>query len=102
MPYKCKHENCTSRFKTKKQNLIHHNNLERECKSDRENIILLIHSFKKTILNFISKNKISGNTLKENELFTNLKSFYDKTEETIVDPDFFFCTLGENFLFLPK
>ena len=76
--------------------------MDPECKNDREAKIKLILSFKKTLLNFISKKNISNEKLKLDESYNDLKKIYEEVEEKVIDPDFYFCNLGENFNFLPK
>lgn len=102
LPIKCKHYPCSNRFKTKKQNLIHHNYLEPECKNDRELSIKLILQFKKTLIKLINKNSITNDNLKFDQNYGELKNFYESVEEKVIDPDYFFCNLGDDLNYLPK
>lgn len=97
LPYKCYHSSCHTRFKTKKQRLIHHNFLNQECKSDRENLIQLLINFKKSTLNFVNNRKISQERLKKDFDLDKLQNIYEDVEKEAIDPDYFFYNLGENF-----
>lgn len=81
---------------------MHHNYLNQECKNDRESLIKLILSFKKATFNIINENKVNRESLKNNSDYKQLKTNYEKVEDIVFDPDYFFCNVGENFNLLSK
>ncbi len=89
------HGSCISRFKTKKQRLIHHNYLELECRNDRELLIKLISNFQTTLKNFSSKNDISKDQLNQEENYIALKKFNEKVQKILINPDLYLCTIQE-------
>ena len=83
----CSHGGLCHEFKTKKQKIMHHNKLEKECRLEKNYIIRLINNYQKAI-----------NILKINEKIMSLEEFDEykellqqktKTEEMISDKDLF-------------
>lgn len=89
------------RFKTKKQKLIHHNNLEPECQIERSNLVKLIGYFKRCLFNLYTNYGLNETELKNDSDYINLKLKYLETEKKLIDSDFFFYTLGDKFSDLP-
>ena len=83
----CSHGGLCHEFKTKKQKIMHHNKLEKECRSEKNYIIRLINTYEKAI-NFF-KNEKSGLSLNEYDEFKELEKQKDKTEKIINDKDLF-------------
>lgn len=50
----------------------------------------------------MNKFNIDRQNLENDPEFQNLKSSYEDVEKKLLDPDFFFMTLGDNFNELPK
>ncbi len=82
--------------------MIHHHNLETECKNEKYSLIKLLALFKSYLFNLLKKCEISKEILDHDEDFKKLKCFYQDIEKKMIDPDFFFMTLGENFDDMPK
>jgi len=97
LPFSCEHVGCNMKFKTKKQKLIHHQSTEPECKNEKHNMIKLMKDFKVALFNMIKDYKIEQDELNKNEEFMNLKSNYEEIEKKLLDPDFFFLTMGNSF-----
>jgi len=97
LPFSCDHIGCNLKFKTKKQKLIHHHNLEPECKNEKHSIIKVLNNFKKCLHSVVNNFNIDKQKLATLSEYVELKSSYDKLENTLADPDYFFITVGENF-----
>jgi hypothetical protein len=82
--------------------LIHHHNLEPECKEEKNAIIRTLSHFKKFTLTYLNKMNISFEKLEKEKEFVDLKNNYDELEKKLLDPDYFFLTLGENFEDIPN
>jgi len=102
LPFSCDHIGCNLKFKTKKQKLIHHHNLEPDCKNEKHFIIKTLALFKKFVFTLVSKGKVNKDALEKDTDYLDLKSNYEELEKKLIDPDFFFLTLGENFEDVPK
>jgi hypothetical protein len=95
--FECDHRECSLKFKTKKQKLLHHNKLEPECKLQKMALTKLIAHFKKIYL------KLSeGRNIKHSEQFLKLKRNYDMVEKNASDLDYFFSIMGDNYDDNPK
>lgn len=90
------------RFKTKKQKLMHHNNMEPECKNERCNLVRLIGYFKKCLFNLYTEHNLTENDLLNDKDYVTLKEKYMETELKLLDTDFFYYTLGEKFSDMPN
>ncbi len=85
------------KFKTKKQKLIHHHNLEPECKNERIAIIKLMGQYKKILNNIINDYSLPIDKIEKRSDYINLKQDYEELEKKLIDPDIFFVTLGDSF-----
>ena len=83
----CSHGGVCHEFKSKKQKIMHHNKLEKECRLEKNYIIRLISNFENT-LNKI-KNEIKDINLEEYEEYQELKKQKEKTEKIASDKDLF-------------
>ena len=104
-PYEfdCEHGGCDLKFKTIKQKYMHHNKLEPECKTDKNEIIKMIGLYKKKIFKMLSgKVDKLKSVLKTDVDFINLKTLYEKCESITMDSDFFKSAVGEEFDTLPS
>jgi uncharacterized Zn-finger protein len=97
LPFTCDHIGCNLKFKTKKQKLIHHHNLETECKEEKHSIIKVLANFKKCFFSIINNYNIDKKKIREGQDYLDLKMSYEELEKKLIDPDFFFITLGQNF-----
>jgi hypothetical protein len=95
--YECDHHDCSMKFKTKKQKLLHHNKLEPECKLQKMALTKVIAHFKKIYL-LLSE----GKSIKHTEQFLKLKRNYDMAERNTSDSDYFLNIMGESFENPPK
>ena len=98
-PFSCDHIGCNLKFKTKKQKLIHHHNLEPECKEEKQAIIKTLALFKRYTLSFV---KNDPEKFKNDKDYLELKASYEELERKLLDPDFFFLSLGDNFEDIPN
>ena len=83
----CSHGGVCHEFKTKKQKIMHHNKLEKECRSEKNYIIRLINTYEKAINIF--KNENNGLSLNEYDEYKELEKQKSKTEKIINDKDLF-------------
>jgi hypothetical protein len=77
----CKHKGCNHISKTSKQNLIHHEKLEPECKREKNNLFNLLNNFVftvKEIMELKGEFKEDLEKLKQEEEF---KDEVDKVEK---------------------
>lgn len=85
------------RFKTKKQKLIHHNNLEFECRNERNSMIKSLANFKKLLDSVIKEENLDKKEIENMQEFIDLKKSYEQAEDKLLDPDFFHLMMGEKF-----
>jgi len=83
----CSHGGVCHEFKSKKQKIMHHNKLEKECRLEKNYIIRLISNYENT-LNKI-KNEIKNINLEEYQEYQELKKQKEKTEKIASDKDLF-------------
>ena len=77
-PYNCS--------KSKKQKIMHHNKLEKECRLEKNNILRLISKYEKTINELKNENGIN---LEEYNEYNELLQQKEQTEKIIADKDLF-------------
>jgi hypothetical protein len=102
LPYSCEHPGCNFRFKTKKQRLIHHDNLETECKNERHTLIKKISHYKRLLNDIIKEKKMDQSDLDNHSDYVNLKQSYKELQEKLLDPEFFYHMMGKNFEDTPE
>ena len=85
-PYSCEHMGCNAKFRTQKEKLNHHNQMEPDCLIERQELLKLIQRYKILLKHIIKENDINPS---ENEVILNLKSIYEETQGKIIDIDFF-------------
>ena len=73
----CKHKGCNHISKTAKQNLVHHDKLELECKSEKNNLFNLLNDFIYSIQDIL---ELKGES---NENFDELKKKGEFEEEIV-------------------
>jgi len=126
--FKCGHEKCENIFKTKKQKIIHHNVLERECQNDRNKLITLLKVFKINLRKLIINNSINTNNQKSlndictsdnnkpnnntennnnnnnfiNKEYMKLREFYSKITPQLFDLNHFQYVMGYSFDDIPN
>lgn len=94
----CSHEQCKMSFKTLRQKIMHHNNLETECKTERINLIELIAQFKKSLKNLKMQKCLIDKDIDKFKDYINLKNQYEHVSQNLFDSDAFYFGLGEDFL----
>ena len=82
----CTHGGFCHEFKTKKQKVMHHNKLEKECRAEKNYIIRLVNKFENSIRDLQKNECIS---LDEIEEYKNVQLQRKKTEKVISDKDLF-------------
>ena len=83
----CSHGGLCHEFKTKKQKVMHHNKLEKECRLEKYNLVKLINGFEISIKNLQKENE--GICLDEYDEFKKLMIQKQKTEKLISDKELF-------------
>ena len=76
---------------------MHHYKMEPECQNEKHTMIELISVFKKFMARLIEHQNISKEELEKDENYQNLKKSYLVLEESLIDSDYFYYTLGDNF-----
>ena len=83
----CSHGGLCHEFKTKKQKIMHHNKLEKECRLEKNYIIRLINNYQKAI--DVLKKEQDINSLDEYDEYKDLLEQKSKTEKITTDKDLF-------------
>ena len=83
----CFHGGLCHEFKTKKQKIMHHNKLEKECRLEKNYIIRLINNYQRTI-NMIT-NDGKGINLEEYDEYNELLKQKNKAEKIAKDKELF-------------
>ena len=83
----CSHGGFCHEFKTKKQKVMHHNKLEKECRAEKNYLIRLINKFETSLKDLKKSDK--SISLDEMEEFQNVQIQRKKTEKVISDKDLF-------------
>ena len=83
----CSHGGLCHEFKTKKQKIMHHNKLEKECRLEKNYIIRLINNYQKAI-NILRTNE-NVISLEEYDEYKELLEQKIKTEQMTTDKDLF-------------
>ena len=93
-PFSCEHMNCNAKFRTEKEKLEHHCQMEPICLKERKELIKLVKRYK-LLLNRIVKDKnIDPN---KNEAIKDLKKEYEEIQNKLIDMKLFVKHLGSNF-----
>lgn len=93
----CTHRGYCHEFKTKKQKIMHHNKLEKECRNEKNFLLRLISSYDGVIKKILENEKKLDDLLGDYEEFTELQKQKEKTEKVISDKDLFDSTFsGKN------
>ena len=90
----CKHKGCNHISKTAKQNLVHHDKLELECKSEKNNLFNLLNDFISSIQDILElkgESKENFDELKEKgefeEEIVNVEKQAKRLIESAIDKD---------------
>ena len=83
----CSHGSLCHEFKTKKQKIMHHNKLEKECRLEKNYIIRLINNYQKAI--DVLKKEQDIISLDEYDEYKDLLEQKNKTEKITTDKDLF-------------
>lgn len=101
-PFSCDHLGCNLKFKTKKQKMLHHHNLEPDCKLEKNSIMKTMSFYKKFVHSLIESCEIKKEQFENSNVYLELKKSYEDLEKILFDTDYFYMTLGEKFEELPK
>ena len=93
-PYSCEHMGCNAKFKTPKEKLEHHDQMEPDCLIERRELIKLLQKYKLLLKHIIKEKNINS---EKNEVIQNLKSVYDEIQKKLIDHDLFVHYLGNDF-----
>ena len=93
-PYSCEHMGCNAKFKTPKEKLEHHDQMEPDCLIERKELIKLLQKYKLLLKHIIKEKNINS---EKNEVIQNLKSVYDEIQKKLIDHDLFVHYLGNDF-----
>ena len=93
-PYSCEHMGCNAKFKTPKEKLEHHDQMEPDCLIERKELIKLLQKYKLLLKHIIKEKNINSD---KNEVIQNLKSVYDEIQKKLIDHDLFVHYLGNDF-----
>lgn len=74
---------------------MHHNKLEQECKSDKNNVIKLLKKFKNTFSKICEKKNIKPDSKK----LIALKDCFNETIKTkVMDQEYFLSVVGDDIV----
>ena len=93
-PYSCEHMGCNAKFRTQKEKLDHHNEMEPDCLVERQELVKLIQRYKLLLKFIVKENKIDPSN---NEIIKKLKGVYNEIQGKLIDVDFFKYYLGDDF-----
>ena len=93
-PYSCEHMNCNAKFRTEKEKLEHHCNMEPICLKERKELIKLVTKYKKLLSRIIKNKNINPN---KNEKLISLKKDYEEIQSKLIDKKLFVKYLGVGF-----
>jgi hypothetical protein len=100
----CAHYNCENYFKTKKQKIMHHNKMTKECRLKKNLLIKQILRSKKVLLDVL-KNKQGPHPhhdiFESDKDLIELKSTYDDTLKYMLDVEYFETIVGKSLEDLP-
>jgi len=93
-PFSCEHLGCNKKFKNKKLKMMHHNQMEPNCNTEKINLIKLIKKYKEFLNYLISLKKID---VSENlECYRSLNNAYTDAKNKLIDTEILFCLVGKN------
>ncbi len=93
-PFSCEHLGCNMKFKTKKLKMIHHNQMEPDCNTEKLALMKLIKKFKE-FLNYLIK--VKNIAVSENsECYRSLKKAYSDAENKLIDTEILYSLAGKN------
>ena len=93
-PYSCEHMNCNVKFRTEKEKLEHHCNMEPDCLKERKELIKLVRKYKLLLIRIVKDKNIDIN---KNETIIKLKKVYEEIQGKLIDINLFIKYLGEGF-----
>ena len=93
-PYSCEHMGCNAKFKTPKEKLNHHDQMEPDCLVERKELIKLLQKYKLLLKHIIKEKNINSN---DNEIVKNLKCVYEEIQKKLIDNELFTHYLGNDF-----
>jgi hypothetical protein len=93
-PYSCEHMGCNAKFKTQKEKLDHHDEMEPDCLVERQELIKLLQQYKLLLKHIVKEKNIDT---QKNEVIKNLKAVYDDVQNKLIDTNLFKHYLGNDF-----
>ena len=93
-PYSCEHMGCNAKFKTQKEKLDHHDEMEPDCLVERQELIKLLQQYKLLLKHIVKEKNIDP---QKNEVIKNLKAVYDDVQNKLIDINLFKHYLGNDF-----
>ena len=93
-PYSCEHMGCNAKFKTPKEKLDHHDQMEPDCLVERKELIKLLQKYKLLLKHIMKEKNINSN---DNEIVKNLKCVYEEIQKKLIDNELFTHYLGNDF-----
>ena len=93
-PYSCEHMGCNAKFKTPKEKLNHHDQMEPDCLVERKELIKLLQKYKLLLKHIMKEKNINSN---DNEIVKNLKCVYEEIQKKLIDNELFTHYLGNDF-----
>ena len=93
-PYSCEHMGCNAKFKTQKEKLSHHDQMEPDCLVERKELIKLLQKYKLLLKHIMKEKNINSN---DNEIVKNLKCVYEEIQKKLIDNELFTHYLGNDF-----
>ena len=95
--FECKHKGCNLSFKTKRQQIVHHNKFERECLNDKNILIKLIGKYKQALNSILTKYNVKIENFENSKIFGNLSRKFNDTLNFLQDREFFDSFVGGRF-----
>ena len=85
----CQHKGCYHESKTVKQKMLHHDKLEEECVSEKNNLISLLIYFRKSINfvlgNYDDANELELDRIKKNKIYRDITIDIQKQSQKLYD-----------------
>ena len=93
-PFSCEHMGCNAKFKTAKEKLEHHDQMEPDCLIERRELIKLLQKYKLLLKHIIKEKNID---VEKNDVIKNLKGVYEEIQNKLIDSQLFVHYLGNDF-----
>jgi len=97
-PFSCEHIGCNIKFKTKRQKLLHHNSVEKECKDEKDSLVDFILKFKGGLSHLVTTFDLDQKKVEKLDDYKKAVGEFEETAKKLYDSDYFVKTLGESFV----